>query len=651
MAQPEAISTNKPLRVALAGNPNAGKSTLFNALTGLTQKIGNYPGVTVDKKTGHFSVDGKRINLIDLPGAYSLNARSQDEQVAVDALQESANANHPDCVIYVADATNLKRNLLFFSQLADSGIKMVLALSMMDLARKQGITIDIALLEKRLGVPVVEVDARNAAGLSALKQQLANARTGTPIITEKVGSAKEEAILRYKTLSQLLQGALELPKDTKRSLTARADSLLTHKVWGYVIFFSILLVIFQAVFAWAEPLMDLIDSGFADLSALLVSSMPDAWYTSLLVDGIVAGLGGILIFVPQIALLFLFVAVLEDTGYMARVSYIMDRLMRKFGLHGRSVIPLISGMACAVPAIMAARTISNWKERMATILVTPFVSCAARLPVYALLIALVVPDKSVGIFNLQGLTLMLLYVLGFVTAIAASMVINRFLKSDQQSFLVLEMPDYHMPRWKDVVLAIWEKVRVFVVDAGKVILAISIVLWGLASFGPGTKFDEIEQQHTELVAQGQLTQAEADVAEASAKLEASYAGHIGQAIEPAIRPLGFDWKIGIALITSFAAREVFTGTMATIYSVESEDDTETLIEQLQRETDPRTGKPKWTFALGISLMLFYAFAMQCMSTLAIVYRETKSLKWPLLQLIFMTGLAYVSSLVAYQLLS
>lgn len=651
MSAEPTIAPDSIKRVALAGNPNSGKSTLFNALTGLNQKIGNYPGVTVDKKTGKLTLGQHSATLIDLPGTYSLNAKSEDESVAVKVLADRTNPDHPDVVIYVADATNLKRNLLFYSQLADMGLPIILALTMLDVAQTNGTTVDVQLLSQQLGIPVVAVNGRTSSGLNDLKSAISSATAPTKVLPDDASDPKTSAILRYKKLSQLLTGVVSHTSVEKTPFSTRLDAILTHKVGGYLIFFAILLLIFQAIFAWSAAPMDLIDGGFANFSNLLRNAMPDAWYTSLLVDGVVAGLGGILIFVPQIAMLFFFVAVLEDTGYMARVSYLLDRFMRKMGLHGRSVIPLISGMACAVPAIMAARTISSRKERLATILVTPFVSCAARLPVYALLIALVIPDQYFGPFNLQGLTLMGLYLLGFATALGASVIINRFLKNDTPSFLVMEMPDYRAPRWKDIGLTIWDKVKVFVVDAGKVIMVISILLWMLASFGPGDAFDAIEADNLAQVEAGTLDADQAAVNIAAQQLEASYAGMLGHAIEPAIRPLGFDWKMGIALITSFAAREVFVGTMATIYSVGDEDDTETLKDQLRKEVHISTGKPVWTFPVGLSLMLFYAFAMQCMSTLAIVYRETNSLKWPILQLVFMTALAYLSSLVVYQALT
>jgi ferrous iron transport protein B len=437
--------------------------------------------------------------------------------------------------------------------------------------------------------------------------------------------------------------------DEKDDINTRIDKVLLHPFWGYTIFFSVLFLIFQAIFTWASYPADLIDSGIASLNELLKSNLPESMLLSLLTDGLIAGIGGVLIFIPQIAFLFAFIAILEESGYMARVVLLMDKLMRKFGLNGKSVVPLISGVACAVPAIMATRSIDNWKERLITIMVTPLMSCSARIPIYTILIALVVPDKTVlGFMNLQGIALMALYLLGFSAAIFSALLMKVVLKIKGRSYLIMEVPSYKMPRWKNIGLTIVEKVKAFVWEAGKIIVAISIVLWVMASYGPA---NHMEQASIETTRENpHLTgQALADKI-ASRKLEVSYAGHFGKFLEPVIKPLGYDWKIGIALLTSFAAREVFVGTLSTIYSVGSEaDNTDTIKERLRKETNPQTGLPMYTPALAFSLLVFYAFAMQCMSTLAIVYRETNGWKWPLVQLLYMTGLAYLSAFAVYNL--
>lgn len=709
-------------KVTLIGNPNSGKSTLFNALTGLNQRTGNFPGVTVDKKS---AVTRKKIgrqtvefHYTDLPGTYSLYPKSLDEEVATNVLTDGQNKDHPDTVVIVADATSLKRSLFLAGQIIDLNIPCVLALNMMDEAEKSGIKIDISRLANRLGIPVLPISARNKTGIEELEEVIAG-KVDEPayrfvdpssIATEAVklimqisppetkeyqalyrahrlyeadekwrekldavgfsttAAQAEESLLRYGIIAQHLEACIG-KGTTQPTLSRKIDKYLTHKVWGYVIFLAIMLAVFQSIFFLATFPMEWIESGFAWVQEFCIANLPAGILTDLFINGILAGLSGVVVFVPQIALLFFFIALLEDSGYMARVSFIMDKLMRKIGLHGRSVIPLISGMACAVPAIMGTRTISNWKERIITIMVTPLMSCSARLPVYTLLISIIIPNKIVGgIFYLQGLVLMGMYLLGFFMAIIAAWVLHKIIKGKGRSWFIMELPVYRMPKWSNVFYLIYEKVKVFLFDAGKVILAVSVVLWVLASFGPGEEFvsvqNQIESAQHEYEIRARLDTTEDAVPEymltsmhlanikqlQSKKLELSYAGRLGKFIEPAIKPLGYDWKIGISLITSLAAREVFVGTMATIYGAGDDENIEPIRERMMNEKDQATGLPVYTFATGISLMIFYAFAMQCVSTIAVVKRETKSWKWPAIQFAFMGGLAWLASFAAYQLL-
>lgn len=700
------------MKIALVGNPNTGKSTLFNLLTGMNQKIGNFPGITVDKKIGYCKLsDGKQVEITDLPGTYSLYPKSKDESIVFQVLADNQNPSHPDLVVVVADATNLRRNLLLYTQVADLNIPVVLALNMTDMAQKEGINVDIDKLSARLGVQVVAISARSKIGLDQLKQAIANA---TKIATQEKGAdmnvlaagaiadvkvmvgtdndyfalqllhqhehlerynAEEyeqfesierthhfessklqaaETIARYRYLSTILSGVIE---DTgaarKFVMSDRIDAVLTNRFWGFFIFLFILFFVFNAIFSWAAYPMDLIEESFAWLTTFGHEHLPAGILTDLVLDGVVAGLGGIVIFIPQIAILFAFISILEDTGYMARVTFMMDKIMRKFGLSGRSVVPMIGSIACAVPSIMSARTIENWKDRIITIMVSPLVSCSARLPVYTLLISLIIPDRKVlGIISLQALTLMGMYLISILAAIIVAFVMKVIIKAKEKSYFIMELPVYRMPRWGNVLYTMYEKSKTFVLEAGKVIIAISIVLWVLATYGPSERFQSIEKKYAQIEMQKdsvQISTLERD--KAAEKLENSYAGILGHTIEPVIRPLGFDWKIGIALITSFAAREAFVGTMATIYSVDNGDGNEgTIRDKMRLAKDANTGLPLFTFATGFALMLFYAFAMQCMSTVAVVYRETKSWKWPTIQLVYMTALAYVASLIAYQLL-
>ncbi|WP_166627732.1 ferrous iron transport protein B [Tenacibaculum caenipelagi] len=697
------------IKVALIGNPNTGKTSLFNQLTGLNQKVGNYPGVTVDKKQGTCKLSkNKTATITDLPGTYSINPTSLDESIVLKALMTAHRDEKPDVIVVVADIENLKRNLLLFSQIQDLEIPTVLALNMADQLQRKGISIDIPALEKELDTKVVLMSARNNEGIDDLKKIIADyeslkvhsnfnelaqkidadyfnelssiskeftAYEQWMMLTKKHNSllsaeekeaiepfeneiAKQkkyqhkETIYRYQKINTVLKKTYYVDASKATDLRSKLDRVFTHKIFGYVIFFGLLLLIFQSIFDWASTPMDFIDGLFADIAEFTKAQLPAGMFTDLLTDGVIPGVGGVVIFIPQIAILFLFISILEETGYMSRVVFLMDKIMRRFGMSGKSVIPLISGTACAIPAIMATRTISSWKERLITILVTPFTTCSARLPVYAILIALIIPDtKLFGFFSLQGFTLLVLYALGFAAAIIAAYVLHKTLKIKNTSFFVVEMPNYKLPSAKNVLFDVIEKTKAFVFGAGKIILAISIVLWFLASHGPSS-FENAEKSVVKNVANQELPKAELSKKVASAKLENSYIGIAGKTIEPLVKPLGYDWKIGIGLISSFAAREVFIGTLATIYSVEDDgEDITTIKQKMASEINPSTSEKRFNFATGVSLLLFYAFAMQCMATLAIVKRETKSWKWPVVQLVSMGVLAYLCAFAAYQILS
>jgi len=741
------------LKIALVGNPNSGKSSLFNALTGLKQKVGNFPGVTVDKKTGSARItENLSAHVLDLPGTYSLYPKSADEQVTYEVLLNIDNKDRPDLIIVIADASNLKRNLLFCSQIMDLKMPVVIALTMGDIARRKGITVDTSELERHMGVPVVSINPRKGRGLGLLKKAIADlvssrqfavgsqqsliasegshVRTTAPVkgqtpandsrpttkgsrltspdfidiraltgdwidevmaisytdspyaalhiacnwaelsglsaaqrirlssLLDEVGFAKrkvqaEEVMQRYARISGIMAQSVVEDSLMARSLRSeRIDKVLLHPLWGNIILMSVLFLLFQSIFTLSVYPMDWVEGGFAWLGSLLTSVMPDNMFRDLLVNGLLAGLSGIAIFVPQIMILFGAITILEDTGYMARISFLTDRLMRSVGLNGRSVMPLISGMACAVPAIMAARTIQNRKERLITILVTPLMSCSARLPVYTILIGLVIPKKYfLGIFSLQGLVLMGLYLLGFVGALFVSKILSFIIKVKDRTFFLMELPVYRAPRWQNVGITMVEKARIFVTDAGKVIIVISLLLWALSSFGPPQKMRAIDQQYARLMAANPDQTKELDRARGTARLEASFAGHLGHFIEPGIRPLGFDWKIGIALITSFAAREVFVGTMATLYSVGTDAQEDAPLRAKMAGAKLEDGTPVYTLATGLSLLIFYVFAMQCMSTLAVVKRETRTWKWPVVQFFYMLALAWAGAWVAYVIAS
>ena len=698
----------KNYKIALLGNPNAGKSSIFNLLTGLRQKVGNFPGVTVDKKLGTANLNSDlAVTIVDFPGTYSLYPTSQDERIVTNTFTNPQDENYPDAILYIADITQLEKHLLLLSQVHDLGLPVLLALNMVDAARAENISLDAEKIAKGLGIKTVTVSGRTGEGLEELKaglveitqasenfklekpflrfsdeekkiaSSLANKFPQTtdyqriliahhqkhlPFLTEEdrtfvqekapLESLKyqvRETMQRFESIEPLVKKSVTRTGEEPDALTDNIDNIVTHRVWGLFIFFGLMLLVFQAIFAWATVPMDWIDAGFGAVAEAVNNTLPDTWYRSLLTDGVIAGISGVLIFIPQIAVLFFLISLLEESGYMARAVYLFDGLMRRFGLNGRSVVGLVSGTACAIPAIMSTRTISNWKERLITIMVTPLISCSARIPVYTVLIAFVVPSVTVwGIFNAQGLVFMGLYMLGLIAALGSAWVFKKILKNEETSFLLLELPVYRRPIMKNVFLNVYEKTKTFVVEAGKIIFVISIVLWFLASYGPTTAMDNAMTEATELIETQNLDESAADNLIASKKIEASYAGHLGKFIEPAIEPLGFDWKIGIALITSFAAREVFVGTMATIYSIGSDSDEFAVRDKLREAKNPKTGKPVYNWVTSLSLLIFYVFAMQCMSTLAVTKRETKSWKWAAIQFIFMTAMAYFGSFFVYQ---
>jgi ferrous iron transport protein B len=739
---------SKNINVALIGNPNTGKTSVFNQLTGLNQKVGNYPGITVEKKEGICKLPrGVKAHILDLPGTYSLNTTSLDESVVVELLLNKNDKDFPDVAVVISDVENLKRNLFVFTQIKDLKIPTILVINMSDRMPKKGITLDISLLEEKLNTKIALVSTRKGTGIERIRELIADyknlsvrpnvdttviapeyferLRQTFPnedlyklwlVITQDVNFMpikkkevkdtssfatktkaelkrlqQKETILRYQFINGVLKETYKVDRNAAKGFRATVDKVLTHKIFGYLIFLVILLTIFQAIYDWSSYPMDFIDEQFAAASNWIKATLPPGVFTNLIAEGILAGIGGIVIFIPQIAFLFLFIALLEESGYMSRVVFLMDRIMRPFGLSGKSVVPLISGTACAIPAVMATRNIENWKERLITILVTPFVTCSARLPVYLIIIALVIPEGRIIGLSYQALTLTLLYLIGFGAAIGSAMILNKVLKIKSRSFFVVEMPSYKFPLLKNVAYTVVEKTKSFVYGAGKIILAISIVLWFLGSNGYSSNFknadkiiserienqgltaynitsiqNELSEYETYLkdsigqlntgTLRDSLKQRELTLFEkarkqeiAGFKLENSYIGNIGKALEPTVAPLGYDWKIGIAVLTSFAAREVFVGTLATIYSV-GNDEEDTIKNRMASEINPVSKKPLFNLASGISLLLFYAFAMQCMSTLAIVKRETNSWRWPIAQLVIMSVFAYIVALIAYQVL-
>lgn len=703
---------SRQLHIALVGNPNSGKSSLFNSLTGLNQKVGNFPGVTVDKKTGTSKIsESLSAKIIDLPGTYSLYPKRHDEWVSYKVLLDEDPNIKADIIVLVADASNLKRNLLFCSQIIDLKRPVVIALTMMDIARKNNIQIDVAGLERELGVLIIPVNPRKNKGIAQLKKAIAqkaenlnhfperdfiNVEPFAPAAIKKVQhifpgvsnyraihylinhenfslndetqdaienieietkfnptkTQAEEILQRYGKIKTIMkQAVVEADPLQKALFTQKLDDILLHRFWGYVILMLVLFSLFQSIFVIAQFPMNGIEWTFAEAGGWLGKVLPSGWMTDLFINGILAGLSGIIVFVPQIMILFGLITLLEDTGYMARISFLTDRIMRKAGLNGKSVMPMVSGLACAVPAIMSARSIENKKERLLTIMVTPLMSCSARLPVYTILIALVVPNKMyLGFISLQGLVMMLMYFLGTFMALFAAYIMKWFIKTREKSFFILELPTYRGPRWKNILTTMVERAKIFVFEAGKVIMVISLLLWVLSTFGPPAKMHAVTEKYTALAQQNPSQAAEYRKLESTEHLENSYAGILGKAIEPVIHPLGYDWKIGIALITSFAAREVFVGTMATLYSVgdDADENSATLRQKMNAATWPN-GDKVYTLAAGLSLLVFYALAMQCMSTLAIVKRETRTWKWPVIMLLHMTGLAYVMSWITFEL--
>jgi ferrous iron transport protein B len=696
------------LNIALVGNPNSGKSSLFNVLTGLNQKVGNFPGVTVDKKTGFANIsENCSATIIDLPGTYSLYPKRSDEWVSYKVLMNQDSSLQPDMIVLVADASNLKRNLLFCSQIIDLKIPVVIAFSMMDLARQKGIKVDIPGLERELGVPIVSINPRKNKGTSALKKAIEltaeNIQQATPrdfIVSEDLAPAAiasvkrmfphissygalhylinhehflladdiqaeveqvekdnlfnptrtqaEEIMQRYARIKQVMQHTVVEEGPLEKSLfTEKLDNILMHRLWGYIIMLTVLFLLFQSIFWVAQYPMDAIEWGFGRMASWFSNVLPAGWATDLFINGILAGLSGIFLFVPQIMILFGLITLLEDSGYMARISFLTDKLMRKVGLNGKSVMPMISGFACAVPAIMSARNIENKKERLLTIMITPLMSCSARLPVYTILIALVIPHKVyLGFIGLQGLVMMGLYIFGTFMALVVAWVMKWFIKSNERSFFILELPVYRSPRWKNALTTMIEKAKIFVLDAGKVIMVISLLLWGLSTYGPPEKMRAVTRQYDAMLQANPAKEEQINKQRKTALLQNSFAGTLGKAIEPAIAPIGFDWKIGIALITSFAAREVFVGTMATLYSV-GEDESESTLRQKMSAATRADGSKVYDLATGLSLLIFYVLAMQCMSTLAVVKRETRSWKWPVIQFVYMTALAYTMSWLIY----
>jgi ferrous iron transport protein B len=702
---------SKSVNVSLLGNPNTGKTSLFNALTGLNQKVGNYPGVTVQKREGTFSLpNGDKVSLLDLPGTYSLNASSLDENVVIELLLNNNDDNFPDVIIVVADVENLKRNLLLYTQIKDLEIPTILVINMSDRMDYKGISLNISYLEAQLNTKIAVVSTRKGTGIDDLKQLIADYKSLSTepclnaskidsdyfeslqkvfpnqllyklwlVITQDVNFGKldrnefdsvadfkvkseadlkrlqqKETIKRYQFINTILKEGQTIDLKSAKDLRAQLDRILTHKIWGYLIFLVLMMLIFQTIFEWATIPMDLIDVGFGNIADWVKDTLPSGAFTNLLADGIIAGIGGVVIFIPQIAFLFLFLSILEETGYMSRVVFLMDRIMRRFGLSGKSVVPLISGNACAIPAIMATRNIESWKERLVTILVTPFTTCSARLPVYLIITAIIIPEGGFLGLSYQSLVLTGLYLIGILTAVLSAYVLNRVLKIKSKSFFVIEMPNYKMPLFKNIYINVIEKTKAFVFEAGRIILALSVILWGLGSYGVGEKFNNAEEIITGQYSNLPETELIDKINEY--KFEHSFLGVAGKTIEPIFKPLGYDWKISLGILASFAAREVFVSNMAVIYSIgsandiEDEDEQRNTIKAKMTQEIRADGSKVYNLATGISLLLFYAFALQCLSTVAIVKRETNSWKWPMLQLVSMSGFAYLVALAVFQIL-
>ena len=678
------------------GNPNCGKTTLFNKLTGLNQKVGNFPGVTVEKRSGLCTMaDGQKHEIIDLPGSYSLSSTSPDEKVVQDILLDTKNASFPDVVILIADVTNLKRNLFLVTQIIDLGFPIIVALNMSDVAKKKKIQVDIEGLRYALNVPIIEVSAKKESASSLKSKFLAeHSKKGEPIIDSKKIGGKTLGVLaekypdqnqyrlfkslnnldslpwladkkfyelivqnssynrneaelyeinnRYEKIQEIIAANVvtEIPNN-EDDTTTRIDKIVIHPVWGFLIFISVFFLLFQSVFTLAQIPMEIITNGMAYLSDSISNVLPAGYISNFITEGLLAGISGILVFLPQIMLLFGLITVLEDSGYLSRISFMSDRLLRMFGMNGKSIIPLVGGFACSVPAIMAARSIESRKERLITIFITPLMSCSARLPVYVFLTAFIVPNEMVGgIISLQGLFMMGLYLLGVVFSLVIAVILNKLLKITERSSFIMELPKYGIPTLKNVVSTMINKGKTFVFEAGKIIIIASVVLWFLSSFGPSSDRERIETKYTSETMLQSHTLQEIEVLKSSERLEYSYIGYFGKSIEPVITPLGFDWKVGIALITSFAAREVFVGTMTTIYSVGSDKNSKEALASIKFD------KPT-----AFSLLIFYVFALQCMSTIAIVKQETGKWKFAITQFLVFTGMAYLGSFITYQLMS
>lgn len=700
--------------IALIGNPNSGKSSLFNSLTGLRQKVGNFTGVTVEKKSSSFKVGENKIQLTDLPGTYSLYPNSLDERIVIETLVDAQADNYPDAIVYVADITKLEKQTLLLTQLLDLGFPILWVLNMADLEEQHHQKVELEVLRKKLGIPILKLSTKTGEGLEVVKdfvqhpekwntqrtpafynmpkveQQLAanvgqtlnNNNVYQSLLTahhykwlpslaakqkEAIKAAREElnfkelhaqveeTMARYDQFTPILQQAIHQQKETEDTFSDKVDRVLTHSVFGPLIFLVIMALVFQSIFSWAGIPMDLIEGAFGWLSEQTANVLPEGWFSDLLTEGIIAGLGGVAVFIPQIAILFLFISLLEEIGYMARVAFIWDRFMQFFGLNGRSTVALISGAACAIPAIMSARTIANRRERLITILITPFISCSARLPVYAVLIGFVISAEPVfGFFTGQGLAFLALYLIGILGGLFVALLLKWTIKSEERSFLALELPPYRPPSGRNVLISVWSKVKSFIIETGKIILVISIFLWFAAAYGPGDSLAQGEANAISLAQEQNLSEEQKNDLIQANKLEASYAGHFGKFIEPVIQPLGFDWKIGIALLTSFAAREVFVSTMATIYNIGSAEEEENGIQlihnRMEEQIFPDTGQKVYTFATSIALLIFYVFALQCGATVAVIRKETGGWKWAIVIFIISLLLAYFGAMAAYQLL-
>ncbi len=648
-----------PSSFALVGNPNCGKSTLFNRLTGLTQKTSNLPGTTVEAMHGEIKVGQKTIHLLDLPGIYSLYTKSEDEGLVVKHLIRK-DENKPEAIIFVMDASNLRRNLLLFSQVAELQIPCACVLTMTDTAVRRGIDIDLLALQAALGVPCIAFNPRKEKNIGCVvslfsataKPNIIGAPTQLPQRLQeyqqgaKIQGLSEETLRRYISIEEVIKKCTTKRPVGLKSLTLKIDRLTTHKWGGYFIFAAIMMVLFQGVFSLAKLPMDLIEMAFQTISSTIKSILPDGLVSNFIVQGLIGGMEGVVVFVPQIFILFFLIGLLEDSGYMVRASFITDRIMRKLGLNGRSIIPLVGGFACAIPSIMATRSIKSKRERLATMIVVPLMSCSARLPVYVLLVSVAIPFAQFwGPFHAQTFVITSAYMAGIVVAVILAFIFRLFQGKQSSSEFILELPAYQIPRIQTVLHQAWLKCLSFLSEAGKVIIVISMILWFLSNFGPS---EAMKTAETEAHILSQLDPSHGEDIKTTLRLEASYAGHLGKWIEPAIEPLGYDWKTGIALITSFAAREVFVGTMATLFQ-SSEDNTQGIIEKMQAVKNPKTGKPLYGLPYALSLIVFYAFALQCMSTMAVMKRETGSWTWPIALFLIYGIIAYIGAYMVYHI--